>query len=102
MIPTPSQSILTEDGEYSFDLIPTGRDVRLEWAFLAGTATVTPGYMDLLGNFSPALQLDGSSPVFGGQGGMCDVGIANSGLAVLKIESAGDLELQVCQTLKPI
>ncbi len=102
MTPTPNQSTLTDDGEYSLYDVSPGRDVRLEWVIVEGTATVTPGYVDLLGNFKPAYNLDGTVPTFPAAGGMCDVGIGNSGLAAIKIESASDLVMQICQTLKPL
>lgn len=102
MTPQANESLLTANGEYSLFRVEPGRDVRLEWSFIAGTATVTPGYVDMQGNFQPVLPLDGTPPVFGETGGMCDVGIGVSGLAALKIESAAALNLKICQTLKPI
>ena len=102
MTPKSNESLLNANGEYSLFPVEPGRDVRLEWSFLAGTATVAPGYVDMQGNFQPVLPLDGSAPVFAAAGGMCDVGIGVSGLAALKVESAAGLNLKICQTLKPL
>lgn len=102
MTPIVNQQVLTANGEYSFEAAPNGRDVRLEWHITEGSATVTPGYVNLSGGFTPAAGLDGEPPVVPAGGAMYDVGIGNSSLAAIKVENAVDLEMIVCQTVKPL
>ena len=97
MIPTLNEAIITADGQYRLYPETPGREVQVEWHITAGTADVTPGYMNLAGGFSPLLGLDGQPPVFAASGGICRVGVPNSGYVALKVESAAGLSMVVCQ-----
>jgi hypothetical protein len=101
MIPIQNQQVLEADGDYAFGAMVQGRECIVEWCVTAGTATVTPGYVNLAGGFSPARTLDGELPVFGAEGGGCVVEVPNSCQLALKVEGAADLLMIVCQTLVP-
>lgn len=102
-----NENTVTGNGEFAFEQVSPAAEVLLEWCIVSGTATVTPGYVALDGAFSPALGVDGASPSFGPRGGTCRVMVPNSGRAVLKVEDASvldvevpesaDLEMIVCQ-----
>lgn len=89
-----NEDVITLDGEYSFEAWQQGKEVQLEWCISAGTATITPGYVDLDGNFAPSRGLDGVLPAFGAEGGICTVRLPNSGKAALKVENASILDVE--------
>lgn len=97
MTPIINQQVLTANGEYSFEPLFPAKEVLLEWCITVGTATVTPGYVNLEGEFSPARAIDGTAPTFGAEGGTCRVILPLSATAVIKIESASGLSMIVCQ-----
>ncbi len=99
MTPILNQATITADGEYSFEALQPTREVLLEWCITAGTATVTAGYKNLDGTFSPARSTEGTVPAYGAEGGTCRVVLPNSATAVLKVEDAADLSMIVCQNL---
>lgn len=94
MTPTKNQAILTANGEYALEQSFPAREVMLEWCITAGTATVTPGYKNLAGTFSPARSSDATLPAFGPEGGTCRVLLPNSATPVLKVEDASVLDAE--------
>lgn len=99
MTPIKNQHVLTANGEYSFEPLMPTQEVLLEWAITAGTATVTAGYINLEGSFSPARAADASIPTYGLEGGTCRILLPNSATAAIKVEDAAGLFMIVCQTL---
>jgi hypothetical protein len=110
MTPIQNEAVLTANGEFSFERLLPAREVLLEWCITAGTAAVTPGYVNLAGDFAPARNSDGTLPTFGTEGGTCRILLPNSATAVLKVEDASVLDaeadpatvalsMKVCQNL---
>lgn len=102
MTPIANQQNIAANGEYSLFVSTPARTVLLEWHISAGSATVTPGYVNLSGGFTPFLLIDGSSPAFHASGGICEMPLPASGAVALKVESAAGLAMQACQTVRTV
>lgn len=88
MIDLANETEVTANGEYRLFHVDPGKRVRVEWSISAGTATVTPGYVDIHGRFAAVKLLDGTAPAFPATGGVIDIGIPAGGRAAVKVDDA--------------
>ncbi len=79
-----------------------GGEAILEWGISAGTATVTPGYVDVVGNFQAFRQADGSAFTFDATGGSLSVDVPSSRLLAVKVEAAAALSMKAAANLSPL
>jgi hypothetical protein len=84
-----NNTTITADGDYALPLLAHGTKGLLQWRVEAGSATVTPGFVNLGGVFTAAHGLEGEEFSFPAEGGMVVMDVPpESGQLALRVADA--------------